>query len=45
MSPAPVGALGVPGVSPRAQSEDDGGEETGAVSSRRLKRGGGPQSP
>lgn len=34
---APVGALGVPGVSPRAQSEDDGGEETGSVSSWSLQ--------
>lgn len=42
---APVGALGVPGVSPRAQSEDDGSEETGSVSSWGLKRSGSPQSP
>lgn len=42
---AVAGAPGVPGVSTRTQFENDGGEETSAVSRRSLQRSGGPQSP
>ena len=42
---AVAGTPGVSGVSPRAQSEDDGGEKTSPVPGGGLQRGGSPQGP